>query len=111
MTVGEASLHRALATKSRVQEAYQAHMRDLDQEINWLRWSDPRFSLIQFLIAAVYVLDRRGVLLPEDLVGDDPREHTAGDVSGRSGKRQCGKREKHKGTISGTVASYAIFYE
>jgi hypothetical protein len=40
MTVGEASLHRALPTKSRVQEAYQAHMRDLDQEINWLRWSD-----------------------------------------------------------------------
>jgi hypothetical protein len=43
MTVGKASLHRALATKSRVQEAYQAHMRDLDQEINWLRWSDLSF--------------------------------------------------------------------
>jgi hypothetical protein len=35
--------------------------------------------------------------LLKDSVGDDPRQHVAGDVPGRSGKRQYGKREKYKG--------------
>jgi hypothetical protein len=49
-----------------------------------------------------------GVGLMKDVVSDDPREHMAGDVPSRSGKRQYSKREKYKDAISDTVASYAI---
>ena len=44
-----------------------------------------------------HFLDGCWVLLLKDSVGADPRQHVAGDVPGRSGKRQYGKREKYKG--------------
>jgi hypothetical protein len=50
-----------------------------------------------FLQYRFYLLDGRGLLLLEDLIGDDPREHMAGDVPSRSMKRQYGKREKYEG--------------
>ena len=39
-------------------------------------------------------VDSLRVLLLEDLKGNDPREHMAGDVPGRSGKGQYRKRKK-----------------
>jgi len=53
-------------------------------------------------------VDDLRVLLPKDLVRDGGREHMTGDVPGRSGKGQYGKREKYKGATKDTVASYAI---
>jgi hypothetical protein len=37
------------------------------------------------------------ILLSEDLIGDDPRQHMAGDVPRRSGKGQCSQCEKYEG--------------
>jgi hypothetical protein len=49
-----------------------------------------------FLQHSVYFLDDLRVVLLKDLVSNDPREHMAGDVPGRSGKGQYGKGEKYK---------------
>ena len=61
----------------------------------------PRLPLVRvpgmFLQHCFYLLDGLRVLLLKDLVSDDPREHMAGDVPGRSGKGQYGKREKDEG--------------
>ena len=61
----------------------------------------PRLPLVRvpgmFLQHRFYLVDGRRVLLLKDLIGDDRREHMAGDVPSRSGKRQYGKREKYKG--------------
>jgi hypothetical protein len=47
-----------------------------------------------FLQHRCYLVDGWRVLLPQDLISDDPMEHVAENVPGRSGKRQYGKREK-----------------
>jgi hypothetical protein len=44
-----------------------------------------------------YLVDGLGVLLPENLVSNDPGEHMAGYVPSRSRKGQYGKREKYQG--------------
>ena len=44
-----------------------------------------------------YLLNGRRVLLPENLISNDPGQHMAGDVPGRSGNGQYAKREKYKG--------------
>jgi hypothetical protein len=46
--------------------------------------------------------------LSEALVGNGGREHMAGDVPSRNGKRQYSKRGKYENAISDRVASYAI---
>jgi hypothetical protein len=60
----------------------------------------PRLPLVRvpwmFLQRCVYLVYGLRLLLLEDLIGDDPREHMAGDVPSRSGKGY-GKREKYKG--------------
>jgi len=50
-----------------------------------------------FLQHSFYLLDILGAFLTQNLVGDDPREHVAGNVPSRSGKGEHGKREKYKG--------------
>jgi hypothetical protein len=59
----------------------------------------PRLPLVgvpgMFLQHCVYLVDSLEILLLKDLVGDDPREHMAGDVPGQSWKGQYGKREKY----------------
>ena len=61
----------------------------------------PRLPLV--LVPGVFLqdcfdpVDDLRVLLPKDLVRDGGREHMTGDVPGRSGKGQYGKREKYKG--------------
>jgi hypothetical protein len=50
-----------------------------------------------FSSAAFTFSDGRRVLLLEELISDGGREHMAGNVPGRSGKGQYGKREKYKG--------------
>jgi hypothetical protein len=75
----------------------------------------PRLPLVgilgMFFQCGDYLLDGRRVILPENLVSDDPREHMAGDVPSRSGEGQYGKREKYQGCDYDTVTSYAIFDE
>jgi hypothetical protein len=62
---------------------------------------EPRLPLVRvpgmFLQYSSYLLNGRRVLLLEDLVNDDAREHVAGNVPGHSGKGQYGKGEKYKG--------------
>jgi hypothetical protein len=72
----------------------------------------PRLPLVRvpgmFFQHCLHLLDGRRVLLLEDLVSNDPREHIAGDVPGRSGKGRYGKRENTRDASRDTVASYAI---
>jgi hypothetical protein len=50
-----------------------------------------------FLQYGYYLLDGLRVLLLKDLISDGGGEHMAGDVPGRSGKRQYGEGEKNEG--------------
>ena len=60
----------------------------------------PRLPLVRvpgmFLQHCFYLLDGRRIFLLKDLVGDDSREHVAGNVPSQSGKRQYDKREKYE---------------
>jgi hypothetical protein len=61
-----------------------------------------------FLQQCFYLVDGLRVLLPEDLVGDDPGEHMGGEFQAEAGRGKTASVRRTMDAISDTVASYAI---